>query len=68
MRKKLYDLRRKELDITQAEMAAKIGCTRATYSAIENGTRAGRDMFWNSFQNAFKIPDAEMWGFKKNEK
>lgn len=53
--------------LSQEEIAAKIGCSRATYSAIENGTRAGRQMFWNSLQNAFDIPDADMFGLMKND-
>lgn len=54
-------------NLTQDEFAAKIGCTRATYSSIECGKRAGRKAFWNDLQAAFKISDAEMWALMKNE-
>lgn len=54
--------------LTQAEMAAKVGCIRCTYAAIENGTRAGRDVFWESLQKAFNIPDEDMWELKKKDK
>lgn len=67
MRKKLRDFRYHNGDLTQAEMAEKIGCTRATYSAIESGTRDGRKTFWKDLQNAFDIPDAEMWALQQNE-
>ena len=51
--------------LTQGEIAAKIGYTRATFSAIESGERDGRDTFWKALQKAFNIPDSEMWGLKK---
>lgn len=54
-------------DLTQAEIAEKIGCTRATYSAIENGVREGRKTFWNDLQKALNVPDTEMWALQKNE-
>ena len=54
-------------DLTQAEIADKIGCTRATYSAIECGTREGRKTFWKDLQKAFNVPDAEMWSLTINE-
>lgn len=66
MRKSLK-LFRVGLNLTQAEMAEKIGCGRAMYSYVENGKRAGRQMFWNSLQKAFDIPDEEMYGLMKNE-
>lgn len=67
MRKNLKLFRVKQ-DLTQAEIAAKIGCTRATYSAIESGSRDGRKTFWRDLQKAFGIPDAEMWSLQANEK
>lgn len=51
--------------LSQREIAAKIGCSRATYSAIECGTRNGTMTFWNKLQTAFDIPDAEIWGLMK---
>lgn len=53
--------------LSQERMADKIGCTRATYSAIENGKRSGRQTFWTDLQTAFNIPDEELWGYMKNE-
>lgn len=53
--------------LTQEAMAAKIGCTRVTYAAIEGGTRNGRDYFWVALQKAFAIPDADMWELKKKD-
>ena len=58
---------RVKLNLTQDEMADKIGYTRQSYSAIEAGERNGRDAFWNTLQEAFNIPDDEMWALKKND-
>ena len=52
---------------SQEEFAACIGCTRATYSSIESGSRDGRFVFWRDLQAAFGIPDAEMWAVIKND-
>lgn len=61
---KLFRVKNK---MSQSEIAEKIGCTRATYSAIENGKRAGRQVFWRDFQKAFSIPDNELWGYMKTD-
>lgn len=53
--------------LSQEEMAKRIGCMRATYSAIESGKRSGRQAFWLDFQKAFSIPDEELWGYMKND-
>ena len=47
--------------LTQQEISDTLGCSLATYSAIERGDRNGRPTFWNSLQTAFNIPSAEMW-------
>ena len=53
--------------LTQEEMADRLGCARVTYSAIEKGTRNGRDYFWNALQQSFDIPDEDMWLLKKKD-
>lgn len=53
--------------LTQTDMSEKIGCTRATYSAIESGVRCGRPFFWSQLQKAFNIPDESMWKLQKND-
>ena len=67
MRKNLK-IFRIEHDLTQDEISKKVGCTRATYSAIENGKRDGRRTFWKDLQAAFDISDDAMWALMKNEK
>lgn len=54
--------------LSQEEIAKKCGCKRATYSAIECGTRSGKGTFWSNFQTAFNVPDAEMWELMKDDK
>ena len=54
-------------DMTQTEIAEKIGCTRATYSSIESGAREGRKEFWKKLQRAFNIIDEDMWALMQNE-
>ena len=66
MRKNLK-IFRVQNDLSQEEIAEKIGCTRATYSAIENGTRDGRRTFWMKLQQAFNVSDEEMWALVKND-
>lgn len=53
--------------LSQSEISDLIGCSRATYSAIENGKRCGRQTFWKDLQKAFSLPDSEMWKLMTNE-
>lgn len=54
-------------NLTQAQIAERIGCQRATYIAVEKGRRNGSQTFWIKFQKAFSIPDAELWGYIKDD-
>ena len=58
MRKRLYMFRH-ELGLSQQQMAEKIGCSRATYSSIETGSRNGRVKFWEDLKKACGLTDAE---------
>lgn len=53
--------------MSQTEISARLGYSRATYAAIENGVRNGRHTFWQDFQAAFNVTDSEMWELMKNE-
>ena len=66
MRKNLYMFRH-GLGLTQQEMADKIGCSRATYSAIEKGKQNGRVQFWEDVKTAFNITDAKKGELMKKE-
>lgn len=51
--------------LSQDEIAKALNCSRATYSAIENGSRRGNMSFWNRLQERFAIPSSEMWELMK---
>lgn len=53
--------------LSQDEISKKIGCSRATYSAIESGARCGRQTFWKDLQKAFHLADEEMWKLMMDE-
>lgn len=48
-------------NLSQEDMAKLIGCSRATYSAIELGQRDGSLGFWKALKNRFDISSADMW-------
>ena len=52
--------------LTQAEIAEKIGIKRTLYSNVERGN-GGNTLFWEKFQRAFNIPDEEMFKFIKTD-
>lgn len=54
-------------NLTQSEFANKIGISRVAYSLIERGDRGGSFDFWVKLQNAFAVPDEEMFTLMKNE-
>lgn len=66
MRINLKVFRTKE-QLSQGEIAEKVGYSRTAYTAIENGSREGKMEFWDTLQKAFDIPDADMWDLMKNE-
>ena len=66
MRNALYMFRHK-MRLSQQNMADEIGCSRATYAAVENGDRTGSGRFWANLQKAFNISDTEIGGLMKVE-
>ena len=53
-------------DLTQEEMAARVGITRANYNLIENGKSNGGFKFWIKLQNEFNLTDEQVWKMKVN--
>lgn len=53
--------------LKQSEMAEKIGVSRTTYSFVERGVRGGTAEFWANLQNAFGVPDEQMYSLMKLE-
>lgn len=60
MRKELK-LVRVENDLTQAQMAKKLGIALSTYNLIENGKRGGNKELWIKLKNTFNVSDERMW-------
>lgn len=54
--------------LTQAEMGEKMGWSRQYYAKTENGRGTGSITFWMKLQDAFGIPDEEMWSLVKDTK
>ena len=57
MRKNLQ-LLRIENDLTQEQMAERLGVTRTTYCNIENGKSGGRSEFWLTLKS--EVPQIDM--------
>lgn len=68
MRANLKNLRVIKNNLTQSEIAALIGVSRATYSFVERGERSGTNEFWAKIQQIFDVPDSEMWDLQKIDK
>ena len=64
----LRDVRYKNGNLTQQEMADKIGISLGAYSLIENGKRTGSTRTWLKIQELFKLTDEEVWKLQKNNK
>lgn len=65
----LRDLRYKNGDLTQEEMAKRIGISKAAYCNIERGVRFGSVATWEKIQTLFNLTDDEVWKLikKKNK-
>lgn len=48
-------------NLTQQQLAEKLGVSVGTYNLIENGKRRGSISFWNNIQKEFKLSGEEMW-------
>lgn len=68
MRRKNLKIFRIEHDLTQNDMANKIGCSRDAYSAIETGSRDPSYDFMEKLQTAFDVPTERMWALLEREK
>ena len=58
---------RHEQRLSQQAMADVIGCSRATYAAVEAGTRDGRVKFWEDLKSGFNLTDAKKGELMKND-
>lgn len=53
-------------DLTQKQVAEKIGCERTTYIRIEQGKTVGIPLFWGALKNAYGLSDEEISHLKIN--
>ena len=64
-KRKALKVFRVQNDLTQAEMAERIGCGRSNYAQIELGNKNGSQAFWKKLQTAFDVADEAMWELMK---
>ncbi len=48
-------------DLTQPQMAERLGVSIATYNLVENGKRRGSQEFWLKLQNEFSLDGETVW-------
>lgn len=53
-------------NLTQQQLADKMGVTVGTYNLIENGKRRGSQKFWVKLQETFKLEDGQVWNLQKD--
>ena len=67
VRRKNLKIFRIEHDMTQSDMAERIGCSRDAYSAIESGARDPSYGFMEALHIAFAVPSERMWALLERE-
>lgn len=53
-------------DLTQDQLAERIGYNRHYISTVELGKRRGSPEFWKALQTEFNLSDADMWRMSNN--
>lgn len=64
----LRDVRYLNGNLTQEEMAKKIGISTGAYCLIETGKRVGSAKTWKKIQELFSLTDEQTWKLQKNNK
>ena len=64
-RTKLKVLRVKH-DLTQTDIAKRVGVTTGYYCDIENGKRDGGNKFWNTLKDEFGLTLREVYEIREN--
>lgn len=54
-------------NLSQREMAEKVGVSRANYCSVENGKSNPYTTFWDSLQAVFNLSDSKKGELMKNE-
>lgn len=64
----LREVRYKNGDLSQTEMAARIGISVATYGKIEAGKVSGSVRTWERIQELFGLTDGDVWRMRSRRK
>lgn len=65
--KDLRDVRYKNGDLSQTEMAEKIGISAATYGKMEAGKINGSVRTWERIQSLFGLSDGDVWRMRSHK-
>lgn len=65
--KNLREVRFKNGDLSQTEMAKKIGISVATYGKIETGKVSGSVKTWERIQALFGLTDGDVWRMRSGK-
>ena len=66
--KNLRDVRYLNGNLTQEDVANKLGISTGAYCLIEQGKRVGSAKTWSKIQKLFNLTDEETWKLQKNNK
>lgn len=55
-------------NLTQSDMAERVGCSRDAYREIESGNRNPSYDFMEKFKEAFDVPAENMWQLMERER
>lgn len=53
--------------LTQKEIASKLGVSHSAYNLIETGKRNGTIKFWEKLQKEFNLDGGELWNLQTNK-
>ena len=65
--KDLRDVRYKNGDLSQTEMAQKVGVSVSTYGKIEAGKVSGSVRTWERIQELFGLTDGDVWRMRSGK-
>lgn len=66
--KDLREVRYQNGDLSQTEMAERIGISVANYGKIETGKVSGSVRTWERIQDLFGLTDGDVWRMMKSRK
>lgn len=64
MKRQELKILRIQHELTQLQMAAKLGVSVTTYNLVETGRREGTNSFWLKLQEEFELDGGTVWKLK----